>query len=82
MTPPMGRVEYLSALEALQLSVPECARFFGVGRTTAYRWAQEENKYIPGPIAMWLRYMVRANIAPSQVQWILSKPVRRRRSES
>lgn len=75
MTEPMTSAEYVSALETLNLTVPECARFFGISRATAYRWAQDADQHeIHKPIAMWLRYMVRAKIPPSEVQWILSKP--------
>jgi hypothetical protein len=65
--PPMYADEYRRAVDALHLDdVSQCAAFFGVGRSTAYRWWN--NGGPPAAIAMWLRYMTRLKIAPSDVQ--------------
>lgn len=70
----MTAAEYRHILKTLHWDPPECAQFFGVDRSTAYRWATDGNKFeIPKSIAMWLRYMVLTKITPSQVQGILAK---------
>lgn len=70
----MTAAEYRHILIALHLSVDDCAEFFGVDRSTAYRWANEDNKFqIPKSVVMWLRYMARTKITPAHVQSILAK---------
>jgi hypothetical protein len=72
---PMKEDEFLAAIQALGFTSPtDAGAFFGVDGRTPRRWASGAIA-IPQPIAMWLRYMVRADLTPEKINGLTRRSV-------
>lgn len=63
---PMTGAEYRATLDRLGLDHEQIAAFLGGHRRTSTRWQYEERP-VPQPVAILLRYMVRKGLKPSDM---------------
>lgn len=61
----MTAKQYRDALDSLELSQMDAAKFFGVAPRSSRRWALDEAR-IPEAVAKALRYMVEHKLTPDE----------------
>lgn len=67
----MTPTEYRAAIKELGLSPQDASEFFGVTRTTGWRWANEDDP--PAPVAKFLRLMLALRFTPEYVDRVLAE---------
>ena len=70
----MNGDEYQKAIERLDLTKVEAARFLGVDDTTSRRWIA--GSPIPRAVVILLRLMIRYRLSPDHVQTLVGKKLR------
>jgi hypothetical protein len=71
----MNGDEYAKAIERLDLTQVEAARFLGVDDTTSRRWVADRSP-VPRAVTMLLRLMIRYRLSPDHVQTLVAKRIR------
>ena len=71
----MNGAEYLKAIQRLDLTQVEAARFLGVDDTTSRRWVSEKSP-VPRAVAILLRLMIRYRLAPDHVMSLVTRKIR------
>lgn len=71
----MNGEEYRKAIERLDLTQVEAARFLGVDDTTSRRWVADKSP-VPRATVMLLRLMIRYRLSPDHVQTLVAKRIR------